>query len=83
MSELSELRNIGLRSAEWLKSVGIETFEDLREIGVVEAYVRVKEAYPDRVSLNLLYALQGGILDIEWHLLPQRMKDDLRRQVGE
>jgi hypothetical protein len=83
MSDLSELRNIGPRSAEWLMSVGIQTSEDLQEVGVVEAFVRVKEAYPDRVSLNLLYALQGGILDIEWHLLPERMKNELRRQVGE
>jgi len=83
MAELSDLRNIGPRSAQWLKSVGIETIEDLQEVGVVEAYMRAKAAYPDRVSLNLLNALQGGILDIEWNLLPESMKTEFKNQVGE
>jgi DNA transformation protein len=82
MAEISELRNIRSRSAHWLKSVGIETTDDLHEVGVVEAYRRVKEAYPQQVTLNLLYALQGGILDIEWNLLPENMKTDLKNQIG-
>jgi DNA transformation protein len=81
MAELSELRNIGPQSAQWLKSVGIETIEDLEDVGVVEAYKRVKAAYPDRVSLNLLYALKGGLLDIEWNLLPEKLKIELKNQA--
>ena len=56
--------------------------EDLEEIGIVEAYLRTKKAYPDRVSLNLLYGLQAAMLDINWKHLPERMKRDLRNQVG-
>lgn len=83
MSDISELRNLGPRSAEWLRSVGIETIEVLLEIGVAEAYLRAKDAYPDQVSLNLLYGLQAGIMDIDWRMLPEKMKRELREEIGE
>jgi len=83
MSDLTNLRNIGLRSAEWLNSVGIRTLEDLAEIGVVGAYMRTKDAFPDQVTLNLLYALQAATLDIDWKQVPESMKRDLREQVSE
>lgn len=83
MTSLISLRNIGERSAQWLVSVGINSPENLYEIGVVEAYLRVKTAYPDQVSLNMLYALQGAILELPWNELPEELKEDLRLQVGE
>lgn len=81
MSDLTDLRNIGSQSARWLDSLGIHTAEDLYEVGVVDAYLRVKTAYPRQVSLNLLYALQGALLDLPWNELPPGMKADLREQV--
>ena len=83
MSDLAGLRNIGPRSAEWLVSVGIQTVEDLEEVGLVEAYLRTKDAFPDQVSLNLLYGLQAAMLDMDWRQIPESMKRDLREQVGE
>lgn len=83
MTSLISLRNIGERSAQWLVSVGINSPENLYEIGVVEAYLRVKTAYPDQVSSNMLYALQGAILELPWNELPEELKEDLRLQVGE
>lgn len=81
MTRLSELPNIGPQSAAWLESVGIETDEDLSALGAVEAYLMVKEAYPDRVSLNMLWGLQGVLLDIPWNELPPEIKEDLKREV--
>lgn len=69
--------------AGWLASVGITTAEDLFEAGVLEAYRRARQAYPHRVSVNLLYALQGALLDLHWNELPPEMKADLRQQAGE
>ena len=83
MSDLAGLRNIGPRSAEWLDSVGIQTVEDLEEVGVVEAYLRTKDAFPDQVSLNLLYGLQAAMLGSDWRRIPEGMKRELREQVGE
>ena len=81
MTAVESLKNIGPTSASWLEGVGIHTAADLAEVGVVEAYLRVKRAYPERVSLNLLYALQGALLDIRWNLVPDDMREMLRQQA--
>jgi hypothetical protein len=75
------MRNIGPKSSEWLASVGIYSLDDVADIGVVEAYLRVKSAYPDKVSLNLLYGLQAALLDIPWNELPPDIKAELKNQV--
>ncbi|MBI5667485.1 MAG: TfoX/Sxy family protein [Chloroflexi bacterium] len=80
---LSELRNIGPKSAEWLREVGIVTLDDLEELGAVEAYQRVKHRFPERVSLNMLYGLQAALLNIHWTELPPDMKADLKAQAEE
>lgn len=75
------LKNIGLQSTAWLAQVGIQQREELEAIGAVEAYLRVKHAFPDRVSLNLLYALQALLLNVRWNELPAELKAELRAQV--
>jgi hypothetical protein len=65
----------------WLASIGISTSEELEAFGVVDAYYGLKQAYPDRVTINLLYALQGALLGLPWNLLPEDMKADLKQQA--
>ena len=57
-----KLRNIGPKSAAWLRQVGLRTYDDIAAAGVVDAFLRVKRA-GFRPSLNLLYALEGALLD--------------------
>jgi DNA transformation protein and related proteins len=83
MPALTTLRNIGPRSAYFLGAVGIQTVEDLQEIGVVAAYQRAKKIFPDQVNLNLLYALQGAFLDLAWNQLPPPLKEKLLLEGGE
>lgn len=75
------LRNIGPRSAAWLVEVGVVTEKDLRRIGPVAAYVKVKAAQPQAVGLNLLWSLQAALLDIRWTELPDAAKDALKREL--
>jgi len=82
MAPIKKLFNLGPKSAQWLEAVGIKTLEDLEDLGAVEAYRRVKAAYPGRVSLNLLWAFQGALLDLPWNELPPEMKEKLKREVG-
>jgi DNA transformation protein len=77
------MKNMGPKSSEWLASLGIHTLEQVAELGVVETYRRVKAAYPEKVSLNLLYGLQSALLDLPWNELPLDIKEELKRQVGE
>ena len=57
-----KLRNIGPKSAAWLRQVGLHTPEELAEAGPIEAFMRVKRA-GFKPSLNLLYALEGALRD--------------------
>lgn len=71
-----KLRNIGPKSAAWLRQVGLRTEEDLRGIGALEAFMRVKRA-GFKPSLNLLYALEGALLDCHWQEIPAERRSEL------
>ncbi|WP_411833239.1 TfoX/Sxy family protein [Pseudoxanthomonas mexicana] len=72
----AKLRNIGPKSAAWLRQVGLRTHEDLAAVGSVEAFMRIKRA-GFRPSLNLLYALEGALLDAHWQQLPEQRRSEL------
>ena len=77
------MKNLGPKSQEWLASIGIHTLNDVARLGVVETYKRVKAAYPEKVTLNMLWGLQAALLDIPWNELPPDIKDQLRQEAGE
>ena len=64
-----KMRNIGPKSAAWLRQVGLRTPEDLAAAGPVDAFMRVKRA-GFKPSLNLLYALEGALCDCHWQDVP-------------
>ena len=68
-----KIRNVGPKSAAWLRQVGVRTQEDLERLGAVEAFMKVKRA-GFRPSLNLLYALEGALADCHWADLPDERK---------
>ncbi len=60
-----KMRNIGPKSAAWLRQVGLRTLDEIAAIGTVEAFMKVRRA-GFKPSLNLLYALEGAVLDCHW-----------------
>ena len=76
MNPDAKLRNIGPKSAAWLRQVGLHTPEALAEAGTVGAFMRIKRA-GFRPSLNLLYALEGAILDCRWRDVPEDRRQQL------
>ncbi len=79
---VSEMRNIGPTSSQWLRNVGILTAADLAHIGSATAYRIVKEAgYP--ASLNLLYGMEAALRDIDWRNLDHSEKEQLRLEAGD
>jgi DNA transformation protein len=62
---IAALRNLGPTSARLLAEAGIRSVAALRRTGAVEAFRRVRSAVP-RVSLNLLWALEGALTDRAW-----------------
>jgi len=82
MHELAELRNIGPVSARRLEAAGVASQQDLEALGAVEAYLVVKKRFPEHTSLNLLYALEGALLDIPWDEVPHVLRQRLREQAN-
>jgi DNA transformation protein and related proteins len=79
-SELLQLKNLGMASVNILHAVGINTYADLRRVGAVEAYLRIK-ARDINVSKVMLYALQGALLDVHWNDLSPDLKLKLVAEV--
>ena len=81
LNQLIALRNIGERSARLLLETGIDSRGQIEALGAVEVYRRLRARYP--VSRTMLWALQGALLDLPWHGLPDEMKRDLLAELGE
>lgn len=77
MSQLTAMRNIGSEMAKKLTAIGIDSAENLMETGAKQAFLRLKEAYP-QVCLVHLYALEGAILNIEFNHLPDAQKAECK-----
>ena len=71
-----KIRNVGPKSAAWLRQVGVRTIEDLTRIGPVEAFLKVKRA-GFRPSLNLLYSMAGALADCHWNDVPEAHRQEL------
>lgn len=70
------LRNVGPKSAAWLRQVGLRTREDLAAVGPVEAWLRIKRA-GFKPSSSLLYALEGALLDCHWQQVSPERREQL------
>jgi DNA transformation protein and related proteins len=74
-----KIRNVGPKSAAWLRQVGIRSTEDVRAIGAFAAFLKVRRA-GFKASLSLIYALAGAEDDIHWQSLGPERKSVLLAQ---
>lgn len=71
-----KVRNIGPKSAAWLRQVGVHSAAQLAELGAVGTFIKIKRA-GFKPSLNLLYALEGALLDCHWQDVPGPRRSEL------
>ncbi|ENP8324298.1 TfoX/Sxy family protein [Vibrio vulnificus] len=77
MSErIRDLQGLGPKSKQMLQSVGINTPQQLRDLG----HLCVREAQP-RASLNLLYALVGALEGEHWLQVAKQRRWELLAQL--
>lgn len=82
MSDLIFLKGLGPKTIRWLAEVGIESEADLRAIGAVAAYHRLKQWAPRLVTKNALWGLHAALNGIDWRQLDDATKEALLREVG-
>ncbi len=76
--ELERMVNLGPVSAGRLRAVGVGSPADLRRVGAVEAYLRLRRRFPVEVTLISLYALHGALVGVRWHELSPEARAALR-----
>ncbi|MBI3453739.1 MAG: TfoX/Sxy family protein [Rhodospirillales bacterium] len=79
---LAALKNLGPRTARDLAEVGIETVRQLRVVGAVDAWRRLRHFRPRHYNLIGLYALAGALIDVHWNRLPPALKERLRAEAA-
>ncbi|MBD5134800.1 MAG: hypothetical protein HDT39_02365 [Lachnospiraceae bacterium] len=77
MSELTSMMNIGKEMAKKLTAVGIDSSEKLIESGSKQAFLKLKEKYP-QVCLVHLYTLEGAVQNTEFNNLSEEKKKELK-----
>lgn len=77
MKDLTTMINIGKEMESKLKSVDINTAEELIDVGSKEAFFRLKTEYP-QVCLVHLYTLEGAIQNVEFNCLSEETKANLK-----
>lgn len=66
VGELSKLKGLSTKSERCLNEIGICTKEQLKEIGAISVFIRLRREGSTRPSLNFLYAMVGALEDKHW-----------------
>ena len=77
MGELSKLPNIGKTVEEQLVLVGIQTVDELKDIGAKEAWLKIQEI-DESACIHRLMALEGAIEGIKKTMLSDEVKAALK-----
>ncbi|EJP6472434.1 TfoX/Sxy family protein [Clostridium botulinum] len=77
MGELSKLPNIGKEVESQLNKVGIFIYDELKDIGTEQVWLKIQEIDAS-VCINRLLALEGAIQDVKKAALSQERKADLK-----
>ena len=77
MGQLSKLHNIGKEIERQLNKVGIFTYDELKDIGTEQAWLKIQEIDAS-ACIHRLLALEGAIQGIKKTDLSQERKADLK-----
>ncbi|MBI1773493.1 MAG: TfoX/Sxy family protein [Burkholderiales bacterium] len=76
ISEFEKKTNLGPKSAAILTAAGIHSMEHLTMLGSVVAFTMAKRTGA-RVSLNLLWAIEGAITGESWQTIAREHRASL------
>lgn len=77
MGELSKLPNIGKEVERQLIDVGIESIEELQELGAEQAWLRIQEI-DESACIHRLLALEGALQGVKKIFLEKDRKAELK-----
>lgn len=71
MGELSKLKGLGPKSENCLNEIRVHSEGDLRKIGAVRTFIKLKNECSIKLSLNFLYAMVGALENKHWASIHQ------------
>ena len=74
--------NIGPVLSERLGSVGIETLEQLKQFGALQAWQLIAAQTPGEECVHTLLALEGAIRAVRWTAIGRHERDRLLGAAG-
>lgn len=80
-TRIKDLPNLRLATERMLKKAGIESVENLEQVGSVQAYKAIQASHDTQVSLELLWALEGAIKGTHWSVVPQARRQELMSRL--
>lgn len=81
MTKLCNAQNIGKVLELKLNKVGIDSLEELKNVGAETAFAKVKE-FDHNAGRSTLFSLDGAISGVAWHKLNEDRKEELREFFG-
>lgn len=81
--KLEKLKNIGPKVAAGLREIGIQDAGSLKEMGYMEAFLRMRLISPHWNHKMLLYALYGALNETNCMHLPDEVKLWLTEELDE
>lgn len=77
---VESVRYIGSKSKTELNAIGIATVGDLKRIGVIDAYLIIKnKGLP--VTFNFIWAMFAGLVGVDFHRIPTEFKAAVRAEL--
>jgi len=76
--KIESLRNLGPYIARRLAEIEVRDAHELRIMGAVEAYARLKFRFGSEISLNALWAMDAALTNVDCRHLPNDGKRELR-----
>lgn len=77
---VDSVRYLGPKSKRELNELNIMTVADLVNYGVIDAFLAVKAAgHP--VTLNFLWAMFAGLMDLDFHKIPKEFKGAVKSEL--
>ena len=77
MGELTKLPNIAAKLEQQLADVDITTFDELKQVGSRESWLRIL-AHDPSACIMRLSSLEGALQGIRWHNLDDETKSSLK-----
>jgi len=78
VAKLSSLPNISDVLEKKLEQAGIESADQLKEMGAEDAFIKLKTIDRLGACINMLYAIEGAMQGIRWHGLDPARKQELK-----